>query len=128
MTKKLELYKCGVCGNIVQVLVSGMGDVVCCGENMKLLTPKTLEEDEIMEKHSPKIEIHEDETVVTLRNHPMTEEHHVMFMENISENQDEVKIKFFEPSQDAILTSDIKDKNQSALEYCNIHGLFESKK
>lgn len=34
-----ELYKCDICGNTVFVLEGGDGDLVCCGENMRPLTP-----------------------------------------------------------------------------------------
>lgn len=35
---KDQVYKCEVCGNVVRVLQGGEGDLVCCGEDMKLLT------------------------------------------------------------------------------------------
>jgi superoxide reductase len=40
MAKKDEVYKCDICGNVVKVLEGGEGDLVCCGENMRLLSPE----------------------------------------------------------------------------------------
>ena len=54
MAAKLEIYKCDICGNIVEVLHGGAGDLVCCGELMKLLTENTT--DAATEKHVPVIE------------------------------------------------------------------------
>lgn len=37
MTKKKEVYKCEICGNIVEVVHEGAGTLVCCGQPMKLI-------------------------------------------------------------------------------------------
>ena len=55
MTEKLELYKCNICGNLVQVLLNGVGELVCCGEAMEKLEAKYEENNELGEKHVPKI-------------------------------------------------------------------------
>jgi len=52
MAKKI--YKCSVCGNIVELLHEGGGELVCCGQPMELLEEKT--QDEGAEKHVPVIE------------------------------------------------------------------------
>ncbi len=51
MTKRLQIYKCEICGNIVEVLHTGAGELVCCGQPMTLLEEKT--EDRMKEKHVP---------------------------------------------------------------------------
>ena len=54
MTEKLQIYKCEVCGNIVEVLHTGAGQLVCCGKPMKLFVENTV--DAAKEKHVPVIE------------------------------------------------------------------------
>ena len=88
MTKKLELYKCNICGNIVEVLVSGMGELVCCGEAMEHLAPKNTD-DMITEKHTPEINNYDEGTVIRITNHPMEKEHYIMFLQGQTENKNE---------------------------------------
>ena len=129
MTKKLELYKCNVCGNLVQILVSGVGELVCCGEVMKSITAKNSDDIELTEKHSPVFEQDENgEVVVKVVKHPMINEHYIMFVETISATQDEIKIKYFYPENEVIMKSCIDDNNQTAQSYCNIHGLYVTQK
>ena len=130
MTSKLELYKCNICGNLVQVLISGVGELVCCGEAMKLMTPKNSFDDiELTEKHSPVLECDENnKVVVKIPNHPMIKEHYIMFVESISSDEDEIRIQYFHPNQEVIMTNCIDNKNQKAQSYCNIHGLYVNKK
>ena len=40
MTERLELYKCNICGNLVEVILPGVGELVCCGEPMEYLEAK----------------------------------------------------------------------------------------
>ena len=129
MTKKLELYKCNVCGNLVQVLLSGVGELVCCGETMKLITSKNSNNDiELTEKHSPVFEQEDNgEIIVKVVKHPMVNEHYIMFVETISATQDEIKINYFYPENEVIMKSCI-DNNQTAQSYCNIHGLYVTQK
>ena len=54
MTEIKQVYKCNICGNIVEVLHAGVGQLVCCGQPMELLTEKT--KDVGLEKHVPVIE------------------------------------------------------------------------
>ena len=53
MSEKFDLYKCQVCGNIVQVMISGDGELVCCSVPMTHLTPRSDENHELAEKHIP---------------------------------------------------------------------------
>jgi len=81
MTELKQVYKCDVCGNIVEVLHAGVGQLVCCGQPMRLLTGKT--EDAGLEKHVPVIE-KTDETVkvkVGSIPHPMEERHYIEWIE-----------------------------------------------
>ena len=75
MTGKLELYKCNICGNIVQVLIEGAGELYCCGEPMELLSAQVDDNrDGLGEKHTPEIEVYEDKKCITLKKHPMQKE------------------------------------------------------
>ena len=49
MTERLELYKCELCGNIVDVMHAGPGELVCCGQPMACLKENTV--DAAVEKH-----------------------------------------------------------------------------
>ena len=127
MTEKLEIYKCLECGNIVQVLISGNGVLVCCGENMERLTPKYEENNELAEKHEPIFEENENGKFITLRNHPMSEEHYIQFIEVIAKDKSKFCLKYLNPNEPAEF--DISDckSDLEALEHCNIHGLWRSK-
>ena len=135
MSIKLGIYKCNICGNVVQVFEEGAGELVCCGEEMELLNAQ-YEENEIGEKHVPEIEtVHEgcesgmctEAVYVSLPKHPMTAEHYIQFIEVINQNKNEIRLKFFKPEEAARYNITGFCKNQSAIELCNIHGLWRNK-
>ena len=127
MTKKLELYRCNICGNLVQVLVEGEGELVCCGEPMKLLTPQNSEVDEqLLEKHTPIIKVDPIMTKVVVPEHPMVNTHYIEFLQTVSNDKDEVCTKFLYPGSEAVMRVETTNKNVKATSYCNIHGLYES--
>lgn len=126
MTKKLELYKCNVCGNIVEVLFSGIGDLVCCGEKMEHLVPQNSDNEvELTEKHTPEINTYDEGTVVSVLKHPMIKEHYIMMIQAESENKNEVHIKYFYPDDTAEINLPEIKNISSAISYCNIHGLYK---
>jgi superoxide reductase len=116
------IYKCEVCGNIVEVLHEGGGDLVCCGENMKLYEEKTA--DASTEKHVPVIEKTSNGYKVTVGStlHPMKEEHYIEWIEleadGVSYRQ------FLKPGDDPVAEFCIEAKKVTAREYCNVHGLW----
>ena len=134
MSEKLEIYKCPTCGNIVQVLLSGNGELVCCGQAMVKL-PQQFEENELGEKHIPDIVTAWDgcdsgmcneRKFVILDKHPMSPEHFIQFIEVIKKDESEIRLKFFNPEDKAEYEiSDIRG-DVKALEYCNIHNLWRS--
>lgn len=126
MTKKLELYKCNICGNIVEVLVSGMGELVCCGEAMEHLAPKNTD-DMITEKHTPEINNYDEGTVIRITNHPMEKEHYIMFLQGQTEDKNEVHIKYFYPGEVPEMSLPEIHNIKEAISYCNIHGLYKNK-
>ena len=135
MSIKFGIYKCKVCGNIVQTLINGEGELVCCGEEMELLEYK-YEENELGEIHVPEIyELHEGRETgickevkyVSVRKHPMTEEHYIQFIEVFDKEKSELRIKFFKPNETAEYNITDFNNVQLALELCNIHGLWRNK-
>jgi superoxide reductase len=125
MTEKKQIYKCEVCGNIIEVLHDGVGTLVCCGQPMKLMEEKI--KDVGNEKHVPIIEKNEEGVKVKVGSvpHPMTEEHHIEWIE-ISTEKGESK-KFLKPGESPESLFPVKNKNIKSREYCNLHGLWKSK-
>ena len=77
MTIQKQIYRCNVCGNIVEVLHAGKGGLVCCGQPMELLQEKTT--DAGQEKHVPVLETTDRGIRVKVGNvpHPMEEKHYI---------------------------------------------------
>lgn len=127
--EKLDLYKCNVCGNLVQTLIVGGGELVCCGQPMQRLEPKS-KEDAMLEKHVPiflKNENGQNEVRVGEILHPMTEEHHIVFIETISDNKNNVQLKFLHSGEEPKMILQSQTNSMTAIEFCNIHGLWEGK-
>jgi superoxide reductase len=124
MTEKLEIYTCNICGNVVQVLLNGIGELVCCGETMEHLCPQ-FKEDELGEKHVPEIIEENGKKLIQLKKHPMSEEHYIQFIEAISNDSNEIRLKYLHPNQ--IAEFDITNFDSSkAIELCNIHKLWRN--
>ena len=129
MTEKFELYKCSICGNLVEVMLTGAGELVCCGQKMELLKIQNAQNDEqLTEKHSPVIWHNNGISEIRTGPHPMIPEHYIMFTECFSEDKNEAQIKYFYPNDNPIMQTNIKDKHLSAISYCNIHGLYDDTK
>lgn len=125
MTNHLELYHCEICGNIVQIMHTGAGELVCCGKPMTLLKPYT-QQDEKQEKHVPVFI--ENKIQVGSVPHPMIEEHHIEFIQAISQDKKNIMTKFLNINENPEMDMNI-DKNYTyALEYCNLHGLWQGNK
>lgn len=127
MTEKLELYKCHICGNLVQVIISGDGELVCCNKPMELLVPQYEEQNELAEKHVPTIEQEENERFVYLKNHPMTPEHYIQFIEVYPKDKSRLYLKYLNPNEEPKFEITHLEENIEALENCNIHGLWRNK-
>lgn len=123
-TKMNGIYKCEICGNIVEVLHTGEGDLVCCGQNMVLLDEKTA--DSSTEKHVPLIEKTSDGYKVTVGStlHPMKEEHYIEWIELIADGKS--YRKFLKPGDDPVAEFCIVASKVSAREHCNVHGLWRA--
>ncbi|MEE8597036.1 MAG: desulfoferrodoxin [bacterium] len=124
MTKRLQIYKCEVCGNIVEVLHEGVGELVCCNQPMKLMQENTV--DAAQEKHVPVIEKTADGIKVTVGSvlHPMEEKHYIEWIELIADGQ--AYREFLKPGAKPEAMFKIDAQNLTAREYCNLHGLWKS--
>jgi len=122
--EKLEVYKCGVCGNIVEVLYVGGGELVCCGKPMILQKENTV--DASKEKHVPVIEKTADGVKVKVGSipHPMEEKHYIEWIEVIIDGKS--CRQFLKPGDVPEAVFKMQNDNIIAREYCNIHGLWKS--
>jgi len=123
MTKILEVYKCNVCGNIVEVLHAGGGQLVCCGQPMQLMEEKT--EDVGREKHVPVVERTNGSIKVKVGSmpHPMEEKHYIEWIEVVADGN--ICRKFLKPGDKPEAEFSIVVEKVTAREYCNIHGLWK---
>jgi superoxide reductase len=124
MAEAMQVYKCSVCGNIVEVLHGGAGDLVCCGEPMKLMAENTV--DAAKEKHVPVIEKTADGWRVTVGAvaHPMDEKHYIEWIELVADGI--VYRAVLQPGGKAEAEFKVKASKVSAREYCNLHGLWKA--
>ena len=123
MTQKLQVYKCEVCGNIVEVLQGGNGQLVCCGKPMKLLVENTT--DAAREKHVPVVEKVAGGYKVRVGSvpHPMEEKHFIEWIELVA--GDKAYRQFLSPGQAPEAFFSVEAESVFAREYCNLHGLWK---
>lgn len=123
MTKRLQIYKCDVCGNIVEVIHEGQGELVCCGQPMKLRKENTV--DAAKEKHVPVVEKVDGGFKVKVGSvaHPMEEKHYIEWIEIIADGM--AYREFLQPGDAPEATFMIDAAHVTALEYCNLHGLWQ---
>jgi superoxide reductase len=123
MAQKLEVYKCEVCGNIVEVVHGGKGELVCCGKPMVLQKENTV--DAAKEKHVPVVEKGADGVKVKVGAvaHPMEEKHFIEWIEIISDGK--AYRQFLNPGEAPEALFKIGAGQVTARAYCNIHGLWK---
>jgi len=124
MTEKLQIYKCEICGNIVEILHEGKGELVCCGEPMKLYAENTV--DAAKEKHVPVVEKVSGGVKVTVGSvlHPMEEKHYIEWIEIIADGK--AYRQFLKPGDVPEATFNVDSQDISVREYCNLHGLWKA--
>jgi len=124
MTKKNEVYKCPLCGNIIEVVHTGAGGLVCCGQPMDLMAENTT--DAAQEKHVPVIEKIDTGYKVSVGSvtHPMEEKHWIEWIELITDSG--VCRQDLSPgdSPEAVFRTDAAEVTARA--YCNLHGNWKS--
>ena len=125
MTKVNEIYKCSVCGNMVEVVHAGGGELVCCGQPMKLQNAGTT--DGATEKHVPVIEKIEGGYRVKVGSvaHPMLEAHYIEWIELVCTECGKIMRKHLKPGDAPEAVFETKAEKVIAREYCNLHGLWE---
>ena len=124
MAVKMGIYKCEVCGNIVEVLHDGGGELVCCNEPMKRFEENTV--DAAKEKHVPVIEKTANGYKVKVGSvpHPMEEKHYIEWIELIANGK--AYRQFLSPGDVPEAEFCIDAAQVTAREYCNIHGLWKA--
>ncbi|MBP2034123.1 superoxide reductase [Clostridium algifaecis] len=124
MTQLNEIYKCDLCGNIVEVVHSSGGQLVCCGQPMTLQTENTVEASK--EKHIPVIEKLKDEILIKVGSteHPMDEKHYIEWIE--IQTPKNIYRKYLKPGEKPEAVFKTNDDIICARAYCNIHGLWKS--
>lgn len=123
MTEVRQVYKCEICGNMVEVIHKAGGSLVCCNKPMTLLVENTV--DAAVEKHVPAIEKIEGGVIVRVGEveHPMVEEHHIEWIEVHTANK--LYRKWLKPGEKPEAIFKIDEEVLFAREYCNIHGLWK---
>ncbi len=123
MTQKLQVYKCEICGNIVQVLHEGAGTLVCCGQPMKLITENAT--DAAQEKHVPIIEKVSNGFKVSVSSvlHPMLDNHYIEWIELLADGRS--YRQFLKPGDAPVAVFEVQAEKVTAREYCNLHGLWK---
>ncbi|MFH1615373.1 MAG: desulfoferrodoxin [Planctomycetota bacterium] len=125
MAQRLQIYKCEVCGNIVEVIYGSTGELVCCGQPMELLDEKTA--DAATEKHVPMIEKIDGGYKVTVGStlHPMEEKHYIEWIELLADGK--AYRQFLNPGDapEAKFSLEADSDSVIAREHCNIHGLWK---
>jgi superoxide reductase len=123
MTELNQVYKCSVCGNIVEVVHASSGTLVCCGKNMDLLNPNTT--DAAQEKHVPVVKKTKTSVKVKVgsKKHPMEAAHYIEWIEIIADGK--VYRHFLKPGDKPEAKFKVAADNVVAREYCNLHGLWK---
>jgi superoxide reductase len=125
MAKKNEVYKCLKCGNVIEVIAGGPGELVCCGEAMKLMDEKNKEG--AGEKHLPVIEEKDGGVVVKVGSvpHPMDADHWIQMIEVITKAGAVCKVLLNPGDKPEAFFKVAKSDVASAREFCNKHGLWK---
>jgi superoxide reductase len=124
MAKIFEVYKCDLCGNIVETVQGGDGALVCCGEDMILLNENTV--DAATEKHVPVIERSNGKITVKVGSvaHPMEDSHYIQWVELLADGKSYTQ--FLNPGDAPEAVFNLDAKNVTAREYCNLHGHWKA--
>lgn len=124
MAARYEVYKCELCGNIVEVMHGGGGNLACCGEDMKLLLEGTV--DAAREKHVPVIQKTANgyKVIVGEVAHPMLDAHYIEWIELIADGK--VYRQYLNPGQAPEAEFCIDATHVTAREFCNLHGQWKT--
>ncbi len=124
MPERNEIYKCDVCGVIVEVVHSSKGKLVCCGKPMTIMAENTV--DAAKEKHVPVIEKDAGGIKVKVGEvaHPMEEKHYIEWIELLADGK--VYRQHLNPGEAPEAYFEIKADKVQAREYCTLHGHWKA--
>ena len=122
----MKIYKCPVCGNVIEKLYDSSVPVVCCGKPMEEL--KAGVTDAALEKHVPVCEVKDGRLTVKVGSveHPMTKEHYIAFI--IAKAGETVMRRELTPEDkpEAEFCLNGYHGNVEVYEYCSRHGLWKA--
>lgn len=123
MTELNQIYKCDVCGNIVELVHTGKGQLVCCGKPMEL--KKANDQDASLEKHVPMVEATDGKIKVAVGSvsHPMQEEHFIEWIEVVADGR--TARKYLKPGEEPAAEFSVASDSVEVRAYCNLHGLWK---
>lgn len=126
MTKIFDVYKCNICGNIIEVNHKGNGTLTCCNTQMELLKPNT-KEGNGAEKHIPVVARKSTGYLIKVGSiaHPMTKDHLIEWIEIITD-ENKIYKKYFTAGTDAQLLFQTNGDSFEVRCYCNLHGLWSA--
>lgn len=124
-TKLNQVYKCNICGNMIEMVHASVGQLVCCGQPMELQKEKT--KDEGFEKHVPVIEKTKTGIKVKIGSipHPMEKKHYIEWIEILFDDKSDKQ--FLKPISKPEAEFCVKPKKLTARCWCNVHGFWKSK-
>ena len=129
MTQLREVYRCEVCGNVVEMINESVGELVCCNQPMVKLEAKT--EDTGAEKHVPVIE--DDASCkgscvlvkVGSVEHPMADDHYIKFIE-VSTGDKVLRAELKPGEKPEAHFCVKKEEIKEVREFCTTHMLWKS--
>ena len=127
MADRMQVYKCDICGNIVEVMHAGKGVLACCNQPMKLMAENTVEAS--LEKHVPVTEKTQDGVTVKVGSvpHPMDEKHYIEWIEIAIDGPDgAIQRQYLKPGQNPNASFIVEEGTVTAREYCSLHGLWKA--
>lgn len=126
MKKEQTFYICKHCGNLITMVETGGGQLVCCGEPMTQLKANTV--DAAKEKHVPVVSVSQNDVTVEVGSiaHPMLEEHHISWVYLLTELGGQIQYLTVGEKPVAKFSITTDDKVIAAYEYCNLHGLWKT--
>lgn len=126
MANRMDVYRCELCGHIIEVVNNGQGTLVCCGQNMTFLAENT--QDAAVEKHVPVIDVTDDGVKVSVGSvaHPMAEDHYIQWIEVIVGGK--TCRKWLNPGDAPEALFKVTGSPIAAREYCNLHGHWKATK
>lgn len=121
-----KIYKCNLCGNIIEKIHEGQGVLTCCNQAMELKIENTQEASQ--EKHIPVIKQTENGVLIEVGSiaHPMEEAHYIEWIEIITQKNRIIRQALKPGEKPEMLFSGSTDEIKTVRAYCNLHGLWQN--